>query len=89
MLSLVVQISIACDFDGTITTIDTTELTLRKFAAGQWEVFAVLLKEGKITLEECMIHQLKLIKAPKEDIVRMLDVAIGLRPGIVEFIEYC
>jgi 2-hydroxy-3-keto-5-methylthiopentenyl-1-phosphate phosphatase len=84
-----VKISIACDFDGTITTVDTAELTLRKFAAGKWEVFDVLLGEGKISLEGCMISQFKLIKAPKEDIIRMLDTAIGLRPGIFELIEFC
>jgi 2,3-diketo-5-methylthio-1-phosphopentane phosphatase len=84
-----VHLSIACDFDGTITTVDTAELTLRKFAAGKWEVFDVLLGEGKISLEDCMINQFKLIKAPKEDIVRMLDAAVGLRPGISELIEFC
>jgi 2-hydroxy-3-keto-5-methylthiopentenyl-1-phosphate phosphatase len=84
-----VRLSIACDFDGTITTVDTAELTLRKFAAGKWEIFDVLLGEGKISLEECMIEQFKLIKAPKEDIIRELDAAIGLRPGIENLIEYC
>jgi len=84
-----VPLCIACDFDGTITTIDTAELTLRKFAAGKWEAFDVLLGEGVISLEECMIGQFKLIKAPKEDIIRMLDEAVGLRPGIAELIEFC
>jgi 2-hydroxy-3-keto-5-methylthiopentenyl-1-phosphate phosphatase len=88
-LSSFVNLSIACDFDGTITTVDTTELTLRRFAPGKWEMFDDLLKEGKISLEECMIGQLKLIKAPKEDIVRLIDGAIGLRPGVGEFIDYC
>ena len=80
---------IACDFDGTITTVDTAELTLRKFAAGKWEPFDVLLGEGIISLEECMISQFKLITASKEDIIRMLDGAVGLRPGIAELIEFC
>jgi 2-hydroxy-3-keto-5-methylthiopentenyl-1-phosphate phosphatase len=84
-----VHLSIACDFDGTITTVDTAELTLRKFAPGKWEIFDVMLGEGKITLEECMIAQFKLIKAPKEDIITVLDAAVGLRPGIQELIEYC
>jgi 2-hydroxy-3-keto-5-methylthiopentenyl-1-phosphate phosphatase len=84
-----VNLSIACDFDGTITTIDTTELTLRKFAPGKWEVFDVLLKEGKISLEECMINQMKLVKESKEDIIRMIDGAVSLRPGITELIEFC
>lgn len=83
------NLSIACDFDGTITTVDTAELTLRKFAAGKWEEFDVLLGEGKISLEECMTNQFKLIKAPKEDIIRMLDAAVGLRSGIEEMIEFC
>ena len=83
------NLSIACDFDGTITTVDTTELTLRKFAPGKWEVFDVLLKEGKISLEECMIEQMKLVKASKEDIIRLIDGAVSLRPGITELIEFC
>ncbi len=65
------HLSIVCDFDGTIITVDTAELALRKFAAGKWEVFDVLLGEGKMTLEDCMINQFKLIKAPKDDIIRM------------------
>jgi 2-hydroxy-3-keto-5-methylthiopentenyl-1-phosphate phosphatase len=84
-----VRLSIVCDFDGTITTVDTAELTLRKFAPGKWEVFDVLLGEGKMSLEDCMINQFKLIKAPKEDIIRMLDAAVGLRHGIAELIEFC
>lgn len=83
------HLSIACDFDGTITTVDTAELTLRKFAAGKWEVFDILLGQGKISLEECMTNQFKLIKEPKEDIIRMLDAAVGLRSGIEEMIEFC
>jgi 2-hydroxy-3-keto-5-methylthiopentenyl-1-phosphate phosphatase len=84
-----VHLSIACDFDGTITTVDTAELTLRKFAPGKWEVFDVLLGEGKISLEECMVAQFKLIKAPKEDIIRVLDAAVGLRTGVENLIEFC
>jgi 2-hydroxy-3-keto-5-methylthiopentenyl-1-phosphate phosphatase len=84
-----VHLSIVCDFDGTITTVDTAELALRKFAAGKWEVFDVMLGEGKMTLEDCMINQFKLIKAPKDDIIRMLDAAVGLRHGIAELIEFC
>jgi 2-hydroxy-3-keto-5-methylthiopentenyl-1-phosphate phosphatase len=84
-----VHLTIACDFDGTITTVDTAELTLRKFAAGKWEVFDVLLGEGKISLEECMISQFKLIKASKDEIIRVLDQAVGLRSGILELIEFC
>ena len=83
------HLSIACDFDGTITTLDTVELTLRKFAARKWEVFDDLLEEGKISLEECMIEQFKLIKAPMEDIIQTIDAALVLRPGIVDLIEYC
>ena len=83
------HLSIACDFDGTITTVDTAELTLRKFAPGKWEIFDVMLGESKITLEECMIAQFKLIKAPKQDIITVLDSAVGLRPGIQDLIEYC
>lgn len=86
---MLVHLSIACDFDGTITTIDTAELTLRKFAAGKWEEFDILLGEGKISLEECMIEQLKLIKVSKEEIIRMLDSAVVLRSGFEELVEFC
>jgi 2-hydroxy-3-keto-5-methylthiopentenyl-1-phosphate phosphatase len=84
-----VHICIACDFDGTITTVDTAELTLKKFAAGKWEVFDDLLGQGKISLEDCMINQFRLIKAPKEEIIQMLDSVVSLRPKIEELIEFC
>ena len=48
-----------------------------------------MLGEGKISLEECMIEQLKLIKVSKEEIIRMLDSAVVLRSGFEELVEFC
>lgn len=30
---------VLCDFDGTITNVDTGELVLHKFAEGDWRIF--------------------------------------------------
>ena len=43
-----------CDFDGTITNLDTAFFLLDKFVEEDWRTFDLQYRQGKITLEECI-----------------------------------
>jgi 2-hydroxy-3-keto-5-methylthiopentenyl-1-phosphate phosphatase len=80
---------ILCDFDGTITTIDTAELALLKFANGDWLDLDRRLEHGDITLEECMKTQFTMVYVPEATILGSLDGAIQFRPHFPELVAAC
>jgi 2-hydroxy-3-keto-5-methylthiopentenyl-1-phosphate phosphatase len=77
------------DFDGTITTVDTAELVLVNFAEGDWWIHNNQLKQGEITLEECMERQYGSIKASEEEILSELEMYVQLRPYFIELVNLC
>jgi 2-hydroxy-3-keto-5-methylthiopentenyl-1-phosphate phosphatase len=79
---------IFCDFDGTISTIDTTDLILSKFADPRWQQLEADWIDGRIDAASCMRQQIGLIAA--SDIV--LDAALDtveLSPGFADFVAWC
>ena len=78
-----------CDFDGTITTIDTAEWVLTRFAQGDWRVFDRQFEKGEITLERCLNSQFSLVKASKKQILRELKDIVVFRPNFKKLAEYC
>jgi len=79
---------VLCDFDGTITTIDTAELVLARFAQGDFRVFDRQFAKGELTLEECLNRQFSLVKASKTEILDELKDRVSFRPsfkGLAEF----
>jgi 2-hydroxy-3-keto-5-methylthiopentenyl-1-phosphate phosphatase len=83
------ELSILCDFDGTITLIDTAEYILDKFAIGDWRGVERLLEEGQIGIEECMKRQFEMITMSRESMVRQIDEVVKPRPGFPELLELC
>ena len=53
---------IYCDFDGTITKIDTIHMFIEAFAKGNWRENEKLWREGKMSSRECIVRQLDLIE---------------------------
>jgi 2-hydroxy-3-keto-5-methylthiopentenyl-1-phosphate phosphatase len=80
---------VLCDFDGTITSFDTADYVLRRFADGDWEQFDQLLGEGKISLEECMISQFNLVHVPEATIIDELQKVACIRQGFPELVLFC
>jgi 2,3-diketo-5-methylthio-1-phosphopentane phosphatase len=78
-----------CDFDGTISLIDTAEYLLDRFANGDWRGVDRLLEQGKITIEECMGRQFEMISMTIEDMTRELDGIAHPRPGFEELLDAC
>ena len=80
---------VLCDFDGTITTIDTAEWVLARFARGDWRQFDRQFEKGEITLEECLNSQFSLVRASKKQILHELKDLVVFRSNFKKLAEYC
>lgn len=78
-----------CDFDGTITNLDTGVLIVDKFATGDWKIFDKLYEMNEMPIEEVIRRQFSMVKATKSDMIRVIDKSILLRPGFEELVEVC
>jgi 2-hydroxy-3-keto-5-methylthiopentenyl-1-phosphate phosphatase len=80
---------IMCDFDGTITSFDTADYILRRFAEGDWELYDRMLDEERISLEECMVRQFSLVHVPERTIIDELEKTATIRPKFSELVHFC
>jgi 2-hydroxy-3-keto-5-methylthiopentenyl-1-phosphate phosphatase len=83
------KLVVLCDFDGTITTIDTAEFVLARFAQGDWRLFDRQFENGEITLEECLTRQFSLVRASEKQILKELKDVVTFRPNFKKLAEYC
>lgn len=79
---------IKCDFDGTVTNLDCTDLILSKFADPAWEEIETLWQSGQIGSLECLARQSELINATPEDITNLLS-SVAIDDYFVEFVNFC
>ncbi|TXI01519.1 MAG: phosphoserine phosphatase [Rhizobium sp.] len=77
-----------CDFDGTISIEDATDMVLSRFAGSEWEDIEQLWKQGLIGSGECMRRQIALIEASRQELDRFLDT-LAIDPGFEGFLSYC
>jgi 2,3-diketo-5-methylthio-1-phosphopentane phosphatase len=61
-------IQVFCDFDGTISRDDVTDLLLKTFASSQWEEIEEDWKLGRIGSIECLTKQIGLLHASVEEV---------------------
>ena len=84
------KIAVLSDFDGTIVDVDTGELILKKFGEGDWQSLDIKLENEEILLEQCLIEQYRMIKVPREEILKILaGERITIRPNFTRLVEYC
>lgn len=83
------KLAVLCDFDGTVTTIDTAEFVLARFAKGDFQAFDKLFGKGRITLEECLNKQFSMVKASKKEIMDELERRVVFRPNFRELAVTC
>jgi 2,3-diketo-5-methylthio-1-phosphopentane phosphatase len=76
------------DFDGTIASVDTTDLLLERFAAPAWQDIEEDWKAGRIGSRECMVRQIDLVRASRSE---MDDFVAGIEidPGFPSFVALC
>lgn len=79
--------SILCDFDNTITSVDTTDALLSRFALPAWEEVERQWVAGHITARECMARQIAMLDLSLADLHDFLD-KISLAKGFKEFIAF-
>lgn len=79
---------VICDFDGTITCRDTTDLVLEALARPEWRDFEDRWIAGEINAAECMREQIALIDASPAELDAVLDGA-ELDPAFVRFVAWC
>jgi len=77
-----------CDFDGTITRQDTTDMVLEALADPDWRRLQADWEAGRITGAACMRGQVALIRGPAADLDAVLD-GVELDPGFAEFVDWC
>ena len=77
------------DFDGTITNLDTALFLLDKFVEGDWRIFDLQYREGKITLEECIQELYSMFDVPKHLMLKELEKTVSFRSNFNKLIDYC
>ncbi len=77
-----------CDFDGTVTTTDVTDVLLEELALPQWKVIEEQWVNGKIDDCQCMSEQIALIQGDWKRITGVLD-QIKIDPYFKDFVAQC
>lgn len=76
------------DFDGTIATVDTTDLLLEQFADPRWHAVEDDWKAGRIGSRECMVRQIDLVRAVPADLEAFV-ASIEIDPDFAGFVGLC
>jgi len=79
---------IFCDFDGTITTLDTTDHVLTRLASPAWEELEADWCAGRMDAASCMRGQIALLQGDSAALDAVLD-EVGLAPGFRDFVDWC
>ena len=79
---------IICDFDGTISRRDTTDLVLEHLADPSWRSIEDDWLAGRISAAQCMRAQIALIGGSSEDLEDLLDT-VELDSGFLTFVAWC
>ena len=73
-----------CDFDGTISDVDVTDLLLHNFGQSGYLKLEKDWEEGKIGSQKCMREQIALLKASQPEVDMCLD-QIAIDPYFQQF----
>lgn len=76
------------DFDGTISTEDTVDLLLARFAEPRWEVVEAAWQRGEIGSLDCLAQQVALLSMTPEDLRASIG-DIPVDPYAADFIAQC
>lgn len=77
-----------CDFDGTISIVDTTDRVLSLLAAPEWEALEADWVAGRIDAAACMRGQVALIGGSEAELDAVLD-AVEIDPAFPAFAAWC
>ena len=79
------------DFDGTITTRDTLVFLTERLGGGARvvEVNTRLMREGRISLRQCIAGNMRSIRAPFDEAARLLRADVPIDPAFPPFARWC
>lgn len=77
----------AIDFDGTVSARDSVDALLERYAPPAWHAVEADWAEGRITAQECMRRQIRMIAADEAQLQRFF-AAIRIDPGFPEFLAH-
>lgn len=81
-------VRVYCDFDGTVSVEDATDLVLSRLADPEWQGIEQLWQDGAIGSGECMRRQISLLRATPRQLNEVLDeVEIDL--SFASFVDFC
>jgi 2,3-diketo-5-methylthio-1-phosphopentane phosphatase len=75
------------DFDGTVSLLDSVDALLERHAPATWHVVEAEWAEGRITAQECMRRQIRMITADDAQLQRFF-ASIRLDAGFLPFLEH-
>lgn len=76
------------DFDGTVTTRDSTNALLETFADPHWRAIEADWVSGRIGSAECMARQVELLRMSPEQYRQFVD-RIEIDPDFSRFLTFC
>lgn len=79
---------VVCDFDGTVTRVDTADAIFEQFAAPEWREIEGLWEAGEIGSAECMRRQVELLDVSLDELHQALD-SIEIDPTFAAFQTFC
>ena len=82
------SLRVLCDFDGTITKVDTADAIFSAFAAPEWRRVEALWEDGEIGSAECMRLQMELVEASLPELNAILDT-LEIDPTFPAFSDFC
>ena len=83
-----VKCHVFVDFDGTIASLDTTDLLLERFAAREWRQIEEDWKAGLIGSRECLVRQIDLVRATPAELDNFIE-DIEIDPAFAGFVDLC
>jgi 2-hydroxy-3-keto-5-methylthiopentenyl-1-phosphate phosphatase len=81
-------LKVLCDFDGTITKVDTADTIFSRFAAPAWHDIERLWEAGEIGSAECMRRQTELLDVTLAELDEALD-ELEIDPTFPAFNAFC
>jgi 2,3-diketo-5-methylthio-1-phosphopentane phosphatase len=79
---------VMCDFDGTVTTVDSMDALAKKYCRkDEWKKIASGLHRGTLNLFEAMNRELRCVKVSAEEFDDFILDSVDLTPGFEPFIE--
>lgn len=79
---------VLCDFDGTITRQDSTDVILEALADPEWRVLQDDWESGRLSARDCMQRQVALIGGSRADLDAALD-RVEVDPTFADFAAWC